>query len=134
MTLNDLKEEYKKSIRIEKIESKKDYKQLIQEIDDADTLNEFIKVVELWTKININESASEIILRRIIEKEEIKKNENTIFQADVRVIASFLKVELTEEETQEILERYPDEQEQDPTGTWNLVVENIIHQVVSNRK
>jgi hypothetical protein len=48
---------------------------------------------------------------------------------DVRKVASDLNVKLTEVQVQQILTEYPDAQEQDPSGTWDLVVENLIFQV-----
>jgi hypothetical protein len=67
MTLEVLKIEYKKSIEYNKMD-KRDAKALIDEIDDAETLDEFIKVVELWAIPKDNESPERIILNRILDK------------------------------------------------------------------
>jgi hypothetical protein len=67
MTLKELKIEYKKSIEHNKMD-KRDVKALIDEIDDAETLDEFIKVVELWAIPKNNESPERLILNRILSK------------------------------------------------------------------
>jgi hypothetical protein len=55
---------------------------------------------------------------------------NTIQPIDVKFIAASINKTLTEEQINEVLEMYPTEQESDPTGTWNLVIENCIYQVL----
>jgi hypothetical protein len=65
MTLDTLKEEYKKSIG--KQISDEDYDQLIEEIDDANTLEEFIQVVHLWATDDTGASTEKIILKRILQ-------------------------------------------------------------------
>jgi hypothetical protein len=39
---------------------------------------------------------------------------------------------LTDEEVEWILFCYEDAQTQDPTGSWNLVVENLIYTILNN--
>jgi|WetSurSiteA1Bulk_404760.scaffolds.fasta_scaffold266718_2 hypothetical protein len=39
---------------------------------------------------------------------------------------------LTDEEVEWILFCYEDAQRQDPTGSWNLVVENLIYTIINN--
>lgn len=46
---------------------------------------------------------------------------------DVYRVANDLCIGITDEQVHEVLDRYPSEQDEDPTATWNLVVENIIH-------
>ncbi len=52
---------------------------------------------------------------------------------DVMQVATSLKMNPTPTEVQEVISRYPGEQKQDPTGTWNLVVEHILYQVLEER-
>jgi hypothetical protein len=66
ITLEDLKEEYKKSIEENKMDSR-DYESYIQEINDANTLAEFVEVVGLWAISLRNETPEQIILRRILD-------------------------------------------------------------------
>lgn len=67
MTLVALKEEYKATLSPDKMESKKDYDQLVQEIDEADSLNELFAVVALWNKDADDNNSGQMILRRIIK-------------------------------------------------------------------
>ena len=53
--------------------------------------------------------------------------ENTISREDVLQIAGQLKFEPTEEQINQIIEMYPTEQEADPSGSWNLVVEHCLY-------
>ena len=46
---------------------------------------------------------------------------------DVMSVASSINVLLNDEQINEILGLYESEQEQDPTASWNLVIENIIY-------
>ena len=57
----------------------------------------------------------------------IDRRENQIEKEDVLSVAKSLKVTLTDEQVSEAINRYPAEQEEDPSGTWNLVVEKIIY-------
>ena len=50
---------------------------------------------------------------------------------DVLQVAKSINVTLTDEQITEVLKIYPAEQEQDPTGTWNLVIENCIYQIIN---
>jgi len=57
-----------------------------------------------------------------------------IQKEDVENVATVIKQTLDDAEIAEVLDRYPSEQDEDPSATWNLVVENIIHNIVNNRK
>ena len=50
---------------------------------------------------------------------------------DVLSVASELNISLTDEQVNKIVLMYPHEEECDPTGTWNLIVENCIYQVIN---
>lgn len=50
---------------------------------------------------------------------------------DVLSVASELNINLTDEQVNKIVLMYPHEEECDPTGTWNLIVEHCIHQVIN---
>ena len=50
---------------------------------------------------------------------------------DVLSVASELNINLTDEQVNKIVLMYPHEEECDPTGTWNLIVENCIYQVIN---
>ncbi len=52
---------------------------------------------------------------------------------DITKIANDLNLKVTEKEKQETLSRYEEEQKNDPTATWNLVVENILYQLINER-
>ena len=51
--------------------------------------------------------------------------------ADVKTVAKdIFKRELTLDQIANVLKQYPSQQEEDPTGTWNLVVEHILHSII----
>lgn len=50
---------------------------------------------------------------------------------DVLSVASELNISLTDEQVNKIVLMYPHEEECDATGTWNLIVEHCIYQVIN---
>ena len=50
-----------------------------------------------------------------------------IESADVYSVANSLGIGITDTQVEQVLELYPSEQEDDPSATWDLVVENIIY-------
>lgn len=50
-----------------------------------------------------------------------------ITTADVIAVASQLNFNPTLKQMNEVVESYPSAQEEDPSATWNLVVENILY-------
>jgi len=50
---------------------------------------------------------------------------------DVKSVAKSIKVDLTDKQIVEVLKMYPAAQKEDPTGTWDLVIEQVIHDVTS---
>lgn len=62
------------------------------------------------------------------------KTTSVIAEEDVTSVASSVGIRLSKQEIAEVISRYPAEQEQDPGGTWNLVVEHICHCIVSDRE
>ena len=56
-----------------------------------------------------------------------------IIKEDILDVAKSINVELTDSELDWALLCYEDAQRQDPSGTWNLVVEDLIHQCVEMR-
>ena len=57
--------------------------------------------------------------------------ENLISPEDVKEVATALKIELTDAQIEQIIEDYPSAQNDDPTGTWNLVVEQQIYSIIN---
>lgn len=55
---------------------------------------------------------------------------SNIDRDDILYVAEELKIFLTEEQVSQVMHLYPHEEECDPTGTWELIVENCIYQVV----
>lgn len=51
---------------------------------------------------------------------------------DVERVASSIGQRLTEAEKTQVLEMYPSEQEQDPTGSWVEVIEQCIYNVIDD--
>jgi hypothetical protein len=52
-----------------------------------------------------------------------------IAQEDVKGVADFIGRTLTPEQTEQVISLYPEEQEQDPSAEWYLVVEKIIYDI-----
>jgi hypothetical protein len=57
-----------------------------------------------------------------------------ISKADIFDIATSVGITLTDVEIDWVLLSYEDAQRQDPSGTWDLVVEDLIQQAVEFRK
>ena len=55
-----------------------------------------------------------------------------ITRLDVIEVANQIGKTLTESDIDEVLAIYPSEQDNDPTATWNLVIENCIYNVVND--
>lgn len=53
---------------------------------------------------------------------------------DVVQVATSLGQTLTEVEIAEVISRYLYEQEEDPGGTWDLVVEKIMYDLIDERE
>lgn len=57
-----------------------------------------------------------------------------ITRLDIIEVANRLGFELTEAEIDEVRSIYPAEEDNDPTATWDLIVENCIYIVINNRE
>lgn len=57
---------------------------------------------------------------------------SNISREDVLIVGHSINKKLTEEQVNKVLHMYPHEEECDPTGTWNLIVEHCIHQVLNS--
>lgn len=62
-------------------------------------------------------------------KADAEKPEEVLSLEDITSVAGEIGKLLSEEDTLEILAKYPEAQEQDPSATWNLVVEQLIHEL-----
>lgn len=58
---------------------------------------------------------------------------NKITKEDVVSVATSIGVTLTDDEIEGIVENYPYMQEMDPTGTWDLVVDDMINFILLHR-
>ncbi len=58
---------------------------------------------------------------------------NKIAKEDVVSVATSIGVTLTDDEIEDIVENYPWMQEMDPTGTWDLVVDDMINFILLHR-
>lgn len=56
-----------------------------------------------------------------------------IDKTDVVRTASAIGKTLKEYEVQRIIELYPEWEKQDPTATWNLIVEDLVYFVIAER-
>ncbi len=57
---------------------------------------------------------------------------STISREDVLLVGLSINKRLTEEQVNKIILMYPHEEECDPSGAWNLIVEHCIHQVLNS--
>ena len=57
-----------------------------------------------------------------------------IQKEDVVSVATSINKTLTDKQIEDVLELYPSEQRNDPTATWNLVIEHCINQIVEDDK
>lgn len=53
-------------------------------------------------------------------------------ESDVRNVADQINVAVTDEQISKVLEMYDDESDNDPTATWDLIVENCIYTIVKH--
>lgn len=72
-------------------------------------------VVKLYCLIFVIQSLKLIIMKT-----------TEITEQDVYQVANDLCMGITDSQVEQVLEQYDDEAENDPTATWDLIVENII--------
>ncbi len=53
-----------------------------------------------------------------------------ITKEDVISVSNDIGISLNEEQINQVLEMYESEENNDPTGTWNLIIENCIINLV----
>lgn len=73
MTLDSIKEEYKRetgNIQVTKQLPMEDLDQMFEEIDEAKTLQDFLDVVSLWSQDAIRIGAAAVVLKRIVDLHE----------------------------------------------------------------
>ncbi len=58
---------------------------------------------------------------------------SNIGRTDVLVVANSINKQLSEEQVNKVILMYPHEEECDPTGTWNLIVEHCIYSVLDEK-
>ena len=54
----------------------------------------------------------------------------TITKDDVISVANNISVSLNEEQINQVMEMYDSEERNDTTGTWDLIIENCIYQII----
>ena len=57
------------------------------------------------------------------------KKEDMIYREDVQNVASSLKKNLTDKQILYVLENYESAQKDNPSATWDLVVEHLIYTI-----
>lgn len=55
---------------------------------------------------------------------------SNISELDVKIVASKMRVDLNNQQIDKVISIYNHEEECDPNGNWNEIVENCIHQVL----
>lgn len=61
-------------------------------------------------------------LNTVIKKEDV--------QQVIKSLSNFVEANFTEEEIQEVIDRYESEQADDPGANWSLVVEKILYDLL----
>jgi uncharacterized protein YpuA (DUF1002 family) len=56
---------------------------------------------------------------------------SNIDEQDVLAVAKNINLNLTDKQVNDVLHLYQHEEECDPTGNWDLIVENCIYQVIN---
>jgi hypothetical protein len=64
-------------------------------------------------------------LNTVIKKEDV--------QQVIKSLSNFVEANFTEEEIQEVIDRYESEQADDPGANWSLVVEKILYDLLDDR-
>ena len=57
---------------------------------------------------------------------------NGITNVDVINVANDLGMDITDDHISEVLRRFDSEANNDPTATWDLIVENILYSIIAN--
>jgi len=73
MTLDSIKEEYKREVGNQQVTKQlpmEDLDQMFAEIDEAISLQEFIDVVNLWSQEAVRIGGAAVILKRIVDSHE----------------------------------------------------------------
>lgn len=68
-------------------------------------------------------------LEAALEIQKKEKSEQIISIEDVDRVAKSINKSITLEQAEEIIELFPTAAENDPSATWDLVVENLIHDI-----
>jgi hypothetical protein len=55
---------------------------------------------------------------------------NKIDKFDVHLVAERLNITLTDQQLDRVLELYEEYEDNDPTATWDLIVENIVYNII----
>jgi len=72
-------------------------------------------------------------MNKELKKRLVKAEKEAGLDADdIREVAKNVHNQtMTDEQVVQVLEEYPEEQELDPTGGWDLVVDDILHSVLN---
>lgn len=55
---------------------------------------------------------------------------NKIDKFDINSVAERLNITLTDQQLDKVLELYEEYEDNDPTATWDLIVENIVYNII----
>lgn len=70
-----------------------------------------------------------VIKKALFEEQGEVDTSSKISLGDVDTVAKSINKSVTMGQAKEIIELYPSAQENDPSATWELVVENLIHEL-----
>ena len=57
---------------------------------------------------------------------------NNITKEDVYTVAKSVHMQIDDSVAKEVISRYEEESKNDPTATWELIIENILYNILMN--
>lgn len=111
-----------------------DYNQVISSINIINMCAVVTYMGDNVIDVPLNELSFDQLLYILGELENGRYNtpekDSGLTKEDVIEVASSIGVTLTDDQIDEVLEMYPSEQRNDPTGTWELIIEHCIDMVL----
>jgi hypothetical protein len=98
--------------------------------NELDKEVEALEELSTYTK-HCNQIRNNMKTNKAVETEKFTEEIN---DADVISVAERLKMSVSIDEIHEVLKRYDSEANNDPTGTWDLIVENLLYNIKETTK
>jgi len=99
------------------------FNELDKEVEELEELSTYTK--------HCNQIRNNMKTDKLVETEKFTEE---IGVADVINVANRLNIHVSIDEVHEVLRRYDSEANNDPTGTWDLIVENLLYNIKETTK